>query len=163
MEQGSSTQVFKLFIHMLCLSKISGILLKETRSCEGRSGQTSLISHWEAWEDASGHRAMPCQANTVALGCQWVKAQKGGREALHHPKLTTWAGYWVVLRDFKWIPIQGWLMMKWCRSFKMKTSKIKGFSGHHERQGCIQSPVHKNKKYEQRLEDLGGSTTSAAT
>lgn len=53
-------------------------------------------------------------------------------------------------------------MMKWCRSFKMKTAKIKGFSGHHDRQGCIQSPVHKNKKYEQRLEDFSGCTTFPA-
>lgn len=45
----------------------------------------------------------------------------------------------------------------------MKTSKIKGFSGHHDRQGCIQSPVHKNNKYEQRLEDLDGFNTFAAT
>lgn len=102
---------------------------------------------------------VPCHAKAVALGCQWMKAaQKGGREALHHPTPTTRAGYWVVLRDFKWISIQGWLMMKWCRSFKMKTSKIKWFWGHHERQGCIQSPVHKNKKHEQRLEDLDGLT-----
>lgn len=41
----------------------------------------------------------------------------------------------------------------------MKTSKIKGFSGHHDRQGRIQSPVHKNKKYEQQLEGLGGCST----
>lgn len=105
---------------------------------------------------------MPCHAITVALGYQWVKAaQKGGREALRHPTPTTRAGYWVVLRYFKLISIQGWLMMKWCTSFKMKTSKIKRFSWHHERQGCTQSPVHKNKKYEQRLKDLDGSTTSA--
>lgn len=161
MEQDLATQVFKLFRHMLCLSTISGILLKETGSCEGRSGRTRLISHWEGWEDAAV--PVPCHARAVALGCQWVQAAKGGRGALRHPTPTTRAGYWVLLRDFKSIPIQGSLMMKWCRSFKMKTSKIKGFSGHHERQGCIQSPVHKNKKHEQRLEDLDGCTTSAAT
>lgn len=160
MEQDLATQVFKLF--MLCLSTISGILLKESGSCEGRSGGTSLISHWEGWEDAAGHCAMPCQGGGFRLSVVRA-AQKGGREALHHPTPTTRAGYWVLLRDFKSISIQGWLMMKWCRSFKMKTSKIKGFLGHHERQGCIQSPVHKNKKYEQRLEDLDGSTTFAAT
>lgn len=148
---------------MLCLSKISGILLKETGSREGRSGQTSLISHWEEWEDAAGHCAMPCQGFGLSVSQSSTEGREGGREALHHPTPTTRAGYWVVLTDCKWISIQGWLMMKWCRSFKMKTSKIKGFSGHHERQGCIQSPVHKNKTHEQRLKDLDGPSTSAAT
>lgn len=142
-----AAQVIKLFIHMLCLNKISGILLKETVSCEGRSGRSSMISHWKGWEGAVSHHAVPCQSCGFGLSVRQSSTEE--REKCLTPFSTDHTG-WLQsgVNRFQLNSHPRLLMMKRCRSFKTKTPKIKGFSGHHDKQGCIQSPVHKNKKYE---------------
>jgi len=75
---GSGNPITELLTHKLCLSKISGILLKETVSCAGRSGRTSTLSHRKGWEDAVSHHAMPCDSSGFGLSVSQKQDRRGG-------------------------------------------------------------------------------------